>query len=106
MSNYAQRTAASAIARRLKQMFPRVDGIDFNVVGLELVQAVEMTAVASMHQREQQLQQTLKGLMEYYADLIGTTQERVRDLEKERMDLILQLGKYQDASAWEERVPG
>jgi hypothetical protein len=97
METLGETSAIDAIHKTLTELFPKITEIDMRVVAAKCVDSANMAAVEVANRREDGLQKALSGLMEYYAELLKSNHDRIKELERERAHLHERLAAYQQA---------
>ncbi len=79
--SYGERLATDAISQKLRDLFPKAQGVDFDVIAAELVRASDLAA--AVDHREQAMEKAMMATMAYFDSVIKGLRERVAELEGE-----------------------
>jgi hypothetical protein len=69
------------VAKVLKELFPLVEDLDWDVVAAHLLERVDLDATRQMRQREDALQEALSATMNYLGTINKALHRRIAELE-------------------------
>lgn len=96
--DHAQKALARTYALQLQKLLPQLKDVEWNAIGVALVDAAEGTLVERARQREEDMQHCLQSLLDIYGGMLSTAWERIETLEAERVELHQELAQFRTPS--------